>query len=375
MSAALDYPFEDTPPHGTTMEVAPGIHWLQMPMGGSLNHINLYLLEDDDGWTVVDTGLANPEVSELWHRIFDTALDGKPVIRVICTHMHPDHIGQAGMICDHWRAPLLMSEREYFHARTFAGASHMGSWHADRFYQRHGMPEETYAHLKQGWEHRRRQREAGAEAADAYAVPPLPPAYQRLRDGDMLAIGGRDWRVVVGSGHSPEHVCLYSHASGIMLSGDQILPVITSNVSVHVTEPEANPLKDWMESHDRFLEFPDQTLVLPAHNAPFRGLKRRLRGLIEHHDDRLLLLEEQCAEPRLAAELLPALFSRKLDPFQTMMALGECIAHLHLLMHQNRLERRLDEDGRYRFVSIDPSLARRARPDRHDPSDDAPSYV
>lgn len=375
MTAALEYPHQIAPEHGTTLELAPGIRWLQMPMGGSLNHINLYLLEDAAGWTVVDTGLATQEVTALWHRIFEQQLGGKPVVRVICTHMHPDHIGQAGMICDHFRAPLAMSEREYFHARTFANSNHMGSWHADRFYHRHGMPDETYAQLKAGWDHRRRQREAGGDEADAYAVPPLPPSYERLEDGDTISIGERDWRVVVGAGHSPEHVCLYCRASGIMLSGDQILPVITSNVSVHVTEPEANPLKQWMESHDRFLEFPDDTLVLPAHNLPFRGLRRRLRALIEHHDDRMLLLEEQCTEPRLAADLLPALFSRKLDPFQTMMGLGECIAHLHLLMHQSRLERRLDADGRYRFVAIDPSLARRARPDRHDRADDAPNYV
>ena len=181
--------------------------------------------------------------------------------------------------------------------------------------------------------------------------------------------------MVVGSGHSPEHACLYCDALKIMISGDQILPVITSNVSVFPNEPEANPLKAWMESHDRFLETPDDTFVLPAHNLPFKGIRRRLRDLIGHHEDRMLAIEEHCVEPAVAKALLPVLFARKLDARQMMMALGEAIAHLHLLMHKNRIERTLHEDGIYRFRSIDPDLPRRAHPGEHDAPDDGPMMV
>jgi glyoxylase-like metal-dependent hydrolase (beta-lactamase superfamily II) len=160
-----------------------------------------------------------------------------------------------------------------------------------------------------------------------------------------------------------------------MISGDQILPIITSNVSVHPTEPNANPLKDWMDSHDQFLSTPADTLVLPAHNLPFYGVRERLRGLISHHDDRMLAIEETCVEPQIAKDLLPVLFARELDPRQMMMALGEAIAHLHLLMHRNRIERRLAEDGVYRFLSIDPDLSRRAHPDAHDAPSDGPVMV
>ena len=184
-------------------------------------------------------------------------------------------------------------------------------------------------------------------------MPTMPAGYERLQDGQVLTIGGRDWQVVVGSGHSPEHACLYCASLKIMISGDQILPIITSNVSVHPSEPNANPLKDWMDSHDRFLSTPADTLVLPAHNLPFYGVRERLRDLIGHHDDRMLAIEEACVEPQIAKDLLPVLFARELDPRQMMMALGEAIAHVHLLMHRNRIERTLHEDA---FTGFVPSI-------------------
>jgi glyoxylase-like metal-dependent hydrolase (beta-lactamase superfamily II) len=372
--AELRYPWGDHPAPGTVRDVAVGVRWLTMPMGGSLTHINLYLLEDRDGWWVVDTGLGNVQTRDLWHRIFDEALDDKPVKGVICTHMHPDHIGMAGMITDHFRCPLYMTRAEYYQARSFShsGPGHHGSWQGEEFYVRAGMPREYMEQMRQMWE--RRGMDAAREG-DAFTMPPMPMSYRRLEDSDILSIGDRDWHVVVGAGHSPEHACLHCPSLGVLISGDQILPVITSNVSIHPNEPEANPLKVWMESHDKFLKLPAKTLVLPAHNLPFYGVRERLRQLIMHHEDRMLAVEETCIEPQVAKALLPVLFKRELDPRQTMMALGEAIAHLHLLMYRNRIERTLHEDGRYRFRSIDPSLARRALPDRHEKPDDSPMMV
>ena len=189
-------------------------------------------------------------------------------------------------------------------------------------------------------------------------MPTLPGGYERLVEGQVLTIGGNDWRVVVGSGHSPEHACLYCADLKILIAGDQILPIITSNVSVHPSEPNANPLKDWMDSHERLLTvIPDDTFVLPGHNLPFYGVQTRLRDLIDHHDDRMQAIAEVCVEPQVAKDLLPVLFNRALDPGQTMMALGEAIAHVHLLIHHNKLERVLGKDGIDRFHTIDPNLA------------------
>ena len=364
----LTYPYDAHPEPGTTQEIAPGVRWLSMPMPGSLSHINLYLLEDSSGWYVVDTGLSNVETAERWRKIFANELGGKPIIGVICTHMHPDHIGQSDMITAEYRCPLYMTRSEYYQARAFSNSagSHHQSWIGAEFYMRAGMPADYLEQLQKVWSER---------SSEGMSMPSMPSGYERLEDGQVLTIGGRDWQVVVGSGHSPEHACLYCAALKIMISGDQILPIITSNVSVHPTEPNANPLKAWMDSHDRFLSTPPDTLVLPAHNLPFYGVRERLRGLISHHDDRMLAIEEACVEPQIAKDLLPVLFARELDPRQMMMALGEAIAHLHLLMHRNRIQRVLDDDGCYRFLSIDPDLARRAHPDSHDAPSDGPVMV
>ena len=366
----LTYPYDQHPEPGTTQELAPGVFWVCMPMPGSLSHINLYLLEDHDGWFVVDTGLPMPNVNELWQQVFSNCLGGKPVKGVICTHMHPDHIGQAGNITEQFQCPLYMTRAEYYQARSFSnngGGHHHSSWIGQQFYVRAGMPLSYLEELAEMWSKR---------SSDGMSMPTMPSGYERLQHGQTLDIGGRRWQVLVGSGHSPEHACLYCAELNMLISGDQILPIITSNVSVHPTESNANPLKDWMESLDRFLETPADTFVLPAHNLPFYGVRNRLRELIDHHEDRLLAVEEACAiKPHNARELLPVLFARELDARQMMMALGEAIAHVHLLLHRNRLERTLDSEGCYQFTSIDPDLARRAHPDDHNAPSDGPVLV
>lgn len=347
--------------------------WLTMPMGGSLNHINLYLLEDHDGWFIVDTGLATEQTKSLWETIFSTTLKNKPIKGVICTHMHPDHVGQAGMITEKYKVPLYMTTAEFYQARSmFSGFSMQPSWSSQEFYLRSGMQSKFMKQLSSRWRGRWYSAESRPSRDREYPVFPL--SFRRIREGDILNIGNHDWQVLVGSGHSPEHACLHCKSLHILISGDQILPVITSNVSVHPTEPEANPLKAWMDSHDKMLDLPEETFVLPAHNLPFYGVRERLRELINHHEDRMLTIEENCVEPKLAIDLIPFLFKRKLDERQKMMALGEAIAHCHLLMHRNRLERRLN-NGVYKFRSIDPDLQRRSHPNQHDAPDDSPLLV
>jgi glyoxylase-like metal-dependent hydrolase (beta-lactamase superfamily II) len=208
-------------------------------------------------------------------------------------------------------------------------------------------------------------------------VTPMPGAFRRLCDGDSLSINGSRWRVVVGCGHSPEHVCLYNDSLNVLISGDQVIPKITSNVSVSASEPEANPLKDWLDSHEHFIAtLPEDALVLPAHNTPFYGLHERLRYLIQHHEEHLLALEEACAEDASSAyELLPVLFKRKLDGTQIGLALGECVAHLNYLYQRGQMSRVEDEEGCYRYQSIDSTLPKRLREVRHEPLDDIPLQV
>lgn len=363
LSNELTFPYSQTPEPGNAMEIAPGVKWLQMPLPMSLNHINLYLIEDGLGWVIVDTGIRGAETSSLWLEIFEKALDGKPVTKVICTHLHPDHTGQAGFLCKHWGAPLLMSYSEYYQA-TFINAM---------MRQSNGMTQSDH-YLRLGFT--KTFLDGLVSGASSFKPTdsdiPFPEAFDRLVDGQKIVLGSNEWSVITGNGHSPEHVCLYSPSLRLLISGDQILPIITSNVSVYPTEPEANPMKGWLSSHEKFIsQLPDDLLVLPAHNTPFYGLHRRLEQLIEHHEDRMLVLEENCIEARIATDLLPLLFSRKLEGYTRIMAMGECVAHLHCLMDRKRIQRTL-RGGVYYYKSIDPGLKDRAHPEHHEEPDEIP---
>ena len=340
----LTYPYPEPPGKGEWIEMARGVYWLQMALPMALDHINLYALEDDDGWWVVDTGMKWGDTQERWKLLIEGPMANKPLKGVVCTHMHPDHIGQAGWLCREFKAPLYMSFSEYFSARALTQEpSGESDWRVVDHFTSAGVP------LEQVQQMGRKFRGFGA------IVEPMPGSYTRLTDGDTLAIGGRQWRVLTGSGHSPEHVCLYSDEDKLILSGDQIIPRITSNVSVMPQEPEGNPLKRWLQSLAYFIEqtHPD-TLVMPAHNAPFYGIHTRLQALIDHHRGHLAAIEEACREPKSAVELFPVLFAREIGNDQLAIALGESIAHLHFLYAEGRLERQRDEQGVLRYRSIDP---------------------
>jgi glyoxylase-like metal-dependent hydrolase (beta-lactamase superfamily II) len=363
--ADVRYPIETPPAPGKTIEVAPGVRWLQMPLPFSLNHINLYLIEDGDGWAIVDTGIRDEGVQETWEEIFANEMDGKPVTKVIVTHMHPDHIGNAGWLCRRWDVELFISRTEFYHSRGVMAEQDRGfSEVAMRFYHRSGLDQKVMDEI----------RDAGTGNYKR-TTELLPFGYRRLLDGDTLRLGDRDWEVITGSGHSPEHVCLYARDLDVLISGDQVLPRITSNVSVHPMEPEENPMKFWIASHHKFKGLPSTAYVLPAHNRPFYGLHDRLDYLIHHHEDRMEALEEACMEGQIAVDLLPVLFERELDSFQMMLAIGECYAHLHCLMDRGRMERTIGEDGRYRFRTAGAARIEPHDEAEHDRPDDAPMMV
>lgn len=330
----LSFPFEKAPEPGALTEIATGVFWLRMPLPLALDHINLYLLEDVDGWWIIDTGIKSDITQTHWQTIFDTQLQGKPIKAVLCTHMHPDHIGQAGWLCDRWRVPLYMSLGEYFSAQCFIKTTAEDfSWQAEDYYRSTGLSAEYFKQMKSNF--------TGFKSI----VEPLPNSYRRLEDNQQLTINGQQWRVVIGSGHSPEHVCLYCEALGVLLSGDQLIAGISSNVSVMAIEPEADPLDRWLQSLETMNQFSDATLVLPAHKLPFRGARARVAQLQQHHAKHLQSLINACAEKKTAVQLLPVLFKRKLDDSVLIMALGECVAHLRYLCQQQRLQRITDHNG------------------------------
>lgn len=338
-SAALDYPFTAPSADGAVVEVAPGILWARMPMPMSLDHINVYLLREDAGWTLIDTGLNTAISRELWERMVASRLDGLPVKRLICTHCHYDHAGLAAWISERFDVPLLMTHGEYFMLRGLMGPPPDPLPPSQAlFYRRAGMPEERIEPM------------FAALRRDPF-MPPLPPSYQRLRGGDVLGIGGRDWQVLIGEGHSPEHACLYNATERILIAGDQLLPRISSNVLVSPIEPEANPLQLWLASLDRLDRLAPDTLVLPSHQGVFRGLRARVQELRAHHGQQFEVLRAELARrgPATAHQLMQVQFPKLRHAMDEMMALGETIAHLSWLRHDGSVRRVLEDDGCHRF--------------------------
>jgi len=343
----LTYPLgRRVPAPGELIEVAPGIGWARLPVPGSLNHINVWALDDagsrsgagGDGVALVDTGLNIPPAREGWEALFAGPLAGRAVTRVVCTHMHPDHVGLAGWLCERFGAPLWMTRGEWLYARMLAlDTRDSPPPEAERYRRAAGWSEERIA--------------AGAAKPwnfFASAVSPIPVAHVRLSDGDALDIGGATWRVVVGSGHSPEHACLVNAAAGVMIAGDQVLPRITSNVSLPLSEPDSDPLGAWLASIAKLRTLPDDLLVLPAHGEPFTGLHKRLDALAAGHRGSLDALAKHLSEPRRAVDCFGILFGRAIDDNVYGLATGEALAHLRRLEVEGRAVRE-ERDGVHWF--------------------------
>jgi glyoxylase-like metal-dependent hydrolase (beta-lactamase superfamily II) len=354
----LTYPWPEVPALGAVTELRPGIHWVRMRLPFALDHINLWLFDDEldgaRGWTIVDCGITSDETRAAWERIFDNVFDGRPLKRLIATHFHPDHLGLAHWLAaggdrNRWAAPLWMSATEWTIGRLLSltkGA--LGEEAGDRtaaHFARHGLADpDSLAKVR-------------ARGAGYYAklVPEVPPSYRRLQQGQLIAIGPhgrkRVFEVIVGQGHAPEHVSLYCAEDRLLISGDMVLPRISTNVSVFEVEPEGNPLPQYLHSLDRYLQLPEDTLVLPSHGKPFLGLHRRVAQQHAHHQERLDEVLAACARPACAADIVPVLFKRELDLHQTTFAIGESLAHLHALWFDGRVERRVGDDGVFRFAA------------------------
>ncbi len=349
---ALDFPLGDQlPALGEAISVAPGVLWIRMSLPFALDHINLWLLEDSEstsegtrhGWTAVDCGVTNDGTQAAWEQLFIDVLKNLPILRVVVTHMHPDHMGLAHWLCAKFKAPLWMSATEYQSALLGStGTSDFGGPSTQRFFADHGWRDPA--------------DQAQVNERIAYygdMVPSVPRSYHRLFEGTTLTIGGQSWRCISGWGHSPEHMALFCDATHTLISGDMVLPKISTNVSVSAQEPESNSLALFLASLKKFDSLPEDTLVLPSHGRPFRGLHKRTAQLHEHHADRLQEVLAACSQkPGSAFDMLPVLFKRPLNFHQTTFAMGESVAHLHTLWYEGKVDRIKDAQGVWRFCAI-----------------------
>ncbi|MFN4063376.1 MAG: MBL fold metallo-hydrolase [Parazoarcus communis] len=333
----LHYPFTELPAAGCVTPITDGIGWIRMPLPFALDHINLWLLDDGDALTAIDTGFGLDPIKAHWSSILDA--DPRPLSRVILTHCHPDHLGLASWLTVRNGGSLWMTQGEYFGGHAL--------WHQlpgysvpdmIRQFRSHGLDEVRLAALTERGNGYRR------------GVPEMPSSYHRLFDGDHIRIGRHSWQVIVGFGHSPEHASLYCEELGILISGDMLLPRISTNISVFAAIPDDDPLGWFLDSLRRISHLPDNTLVLPSHGKPFRGIRSRVGQLIEHHRERCAALSAECDTPRSAGDLLSTLFTRELDTHQVMFAMGEAIAHMNHLEKLGELRKEEGDDGVIRFI-------------------------
>jgi glyoxylase-like metal-dependent hydrolase (beta-lactamase superfamily II) len=340
----LDYPYDAPPAPGDAIDVAPGLKWIRMPLPFALDHINLWLAREDDGrWTAVDTGYGSEATRALWETHFATTMGGSPLARIVATHYHPDHLGNARWLADRFDAPVRMTLAEFLSAHAILDQR-----------ATHALADTCALFLAHGLE--REHVDALAARGNAYArgVPSVPHAIERMIAGETTRFGGSAWTVIAGYGHSPEHASLYAPARNVLISGDMLLPRISTNVAVWPVDPDGDPLGRFLASIAAFERLPDDALVLPSHGLPFRGIAARVAALRAHHAARLAELVDALAEagrPLSAGELVPVLFRRPLDLQQRFFAIGEAIAHLNHLWHAGRASRVRADDGALRFVA------------------------
>ena len=341
MTETIRYPVETPPEPGEAIEIAEGVLWMRLPLPMKLDHVNVFALDDGEGWTVVDTGFSSNKTRAIWESLLSGPLGGKPVTRVLVTHHHPDHIGLAGWLRSDHGAEVVTTRTAWLFGRMLQlDEQPLPVAETLAFWTDCGMDPGLMA---------RRAAERPFNFADI--VAPLPLGFTRITEGDRIRIGGRDWAVRMGNGHAPEHATLWADDGDLVLGGDQLLPSISPNLGVYATEPEADPVADWLEACARLGPHATEgQLVLPGHKLPFTGLPLRMRQLAENHEGALDRLRSHLAEPRAAAECFAPIFKREIGEGEYGLALVEAMAHCLHLWHRGEATRTRRDDGAWAFV-------------------------
>jgi len=333
----IRHPFDATPAEGEAIKVADGILWMRLPLPMKLDHVNVYALREDDGWTIIDTGFDSKRSRAIWQKLMDGPLEGRPITRVIATHHHPDHMGLVGWMQSEFGAELWTTRTAWLFSRMLTLDAH------------EVQKEETLLHYRSGGMdpeiYEKRKKERPFLFSDM--VAPMPLGFRRIQEGETIFMGGRQWDIRIGNGHAPEHATFWCRDEPIVISGDQVLSSISPNIGVYATEPEADPVAEWLEACERLAQFArEDHMVLPGHKLVFTGLPARMVQLIKNHHSALERLDAFLAEPHTAAECFVTLFKRPIGEGEYGLALVESMAHLNHLYHLGQVTRtRRDDDA------------------------------
>lgn len=343
IAGRVQLPWEQPPEQGEALQVAEGLYWIRLPLPMKLDHVNVYALDDADGWTIIDTGMGSRKTKGIWGTVLEGPLAGKPVKRVILTHHHPDHVGLAGWFQHEHGAEIWATRTAWLMARMLTlDVQETPPPETLAFWQRAGMNPQILA-----------ERASGKVFNFADTVSPIPLGYKRILQDDVLTMGGRDWTVHIGNGHAPEHATFWSHSDNLVIAGDQIISSISPNLGVYATEPEADSVGEWLESCERLSRTAKaEHMVFSGHKLPFTGLPFRLKQLIDNHHSALARLLTFLETPHSAAECFQPLFKRRIGEGEYGLALVESIAHLNHLFKEGKVVRSLDSDGAYRFQKV-----------------------
>ncbi len=341
--AAIRYPFDSPPAEGEAIEVAPGVLWMRLPLPMKLDHVNVYALDDGEGWTVIDTGFDTERARAIWRRLMAGPLAGRPISRLIVTHHHPDHVGLAGWFQSEFGAELVTTRTAWLLARMLVlDTEEVHTRETLAFWRAAGMDPALYT---------KRKAERPFNFADI--VSPMPLGYSRIQQNDVIRMGGRQWDVHIGNGHAPEHATFWSRDDNLVIGGDQILPSISPNLGVWASEPDADPVGEWLEACQSLTPLArEDQLVLPGHKLPFYGLPLRLTQMIENHHGALDRLLSHLAEPHVGGQCFAPLFKREIGEAEYGLALAETVAHLNHLLREGRVRRWRGEGEAWHWQAI-----------------------
>lgn len=334
---SVNYVYSTTPAAGTGMEVYEGIYWLRLPLPLALDHINVWLLDDGDTWTLIDTGPSFRETREAWSGLFDSIIKSRPIKRLVVTHYHPDHIGLLKWLCERCTPDVHMSEPTHAHARRMFTTDFSDRTEVlQSFCQTHDVPNpEFFSGFLSGGMYRR-------------IVSGIIDNFTVIDNGTEITMGGRTWRAIMSNGHARGHISFYCEGSGLLISGDQVLPRITSNVSLFEDDTDANPLEEYLSSLKHIGTLPETTEVLPSHGRVFRGLQHRISEIENSHRERNEKILAICSKPVSTKVMIEKIFERELDDLNWMLAFGETLAHIRYLEKQGRIRTFLNE-GKYYY--------------------------